>query len=56
MDREMAISLPTEKLDRSNYTSWSYKMHQYVLGHVCWSYVDGANDAAPETTQKDFPA
>ena len=36
----MASSLPTEKLDRSNYASWSYKMHQYLLGHGYWSYVD----------------
>ena len=27
MDRGMASSLPTEKLDRNNYASWSYKMH-----------------------------
>ena len=31
-------------------------MHQYLLGHVYWSYVDGANDAAPESTHKVFPA
>ena len=31
-------------------------MHQYLLGHDYWSYVDGANDAAPEPTHKDFPA
>ena len=46
-NRGMASSLPTEKLDRSNYTSWSYKMHQYLLGHGYWSYVDGVNDATP---------
>ena len=40
----MASSLPIEKLDRNNYASWSYKMHQYLLGHGYWSYVDGAND------------
>ena len=56
MDRGMASSLPTEKLDRTNYASWSYKMHQYLLGHGYWSYVDGANDAAPESTHRDFPA
>ena len=56
MDRGMASSLPTEKLDRSNYASWSYKMHQYLLGHGYWSYVDGANDATPESTHRDFPA
>ena len=33
----MASSLPTEKLDRTNYASWSYKMHQYLLGHNYWS-------------------
>ena len=33
MDRSMASSLPPEKLDRTNYASWSYKMHQYLLGH-----------------------
>ena len=56
MDRSMASSLPTEKLNRNNYASWSYKMHQYLLGHGYWSYVEGANDAAPESTHRDFPA
>ena len=50
----MASSLPTEKLDRNNYASWSYKMHQYLLGHGYWSYIEGANHAAPESTQR-FP-
>ena len=49
----MASSLPTEKLDRSNYASWSYKMHQYLLGHGYWSYIDGANDGALDATHKD---
>ena len=52
MDRGMASSLPTEKLDRTNYASWSYKMHQYLLGHGYRSYVEGANDAAPESTSR----
>ena len=56
MDRSMASSLPTEKLDRTNYASWSYKMHQYLLGHGYWSYVEGANEAAPESTHRDFRA
>ena len=56
MDRGMASSLPTEKLNRTNYASWSYKMHQYLLGHGYWSYVAGANDAAPEPTHRDFSA
>ena len=52
----MASSLLTEKLDRSNYQSWSYKMHQYVVRHGYWSYVDGANDTAPDAAHKDFLA
>ena len=56
MDRGMASSLPMEKLDRNNYASWSYKMHQYLLEHGYWSYVDGANDTTPELTHRDFPA
>ena len=54
IDRGMASSLPTEKLDRNNYASWFYKMHQYLLGHGYWSYVDGANDTAPDSTHRDF--
>ena len=54
MDRNIASSLPTEKLDRSNYASWSYKMHQYLLGHGYWSYAEGANVVAPDSTQRDF--
>ena len=53
----MGSSLSTEKLARSNYAmSWSYKMHQYLLGHEYWSYVEGANDAAPDLTHMDFSA
>ena len=31
-------------------------MHQYLLGHGCWSYVDGANVAAPDAIHRYFPA
>ena len=31
-------------------------MHQYLLGHGYWSYVEGVNDAAPNSMHKDFPA
>ena len=31
-------------------------MHQYLLGHGYWSYVEGVNNVAPELTHKDFPA
>ena len=54
MDRGMDSSLLTKKLDRNNYASWSYKMHQYLLRHGYWSYVDGANDTAPNSTHIEF--
>ena len=54
MDRSTTNSPPTEKLDRINYASWSYKMHQYLLGHDYWSYVERANEIAREPTHKDF--
>ena len=50
----MASSFRTEKLNRGNYTSWSFKMHQYLLGHGYWSYVEGVNDIVPKLTHKDF--
>ena len=56
MDKGMHGALPIEKLDRSNYMSWAYKMHQYLLGHGYWSYVEGANDATLDLTHEDFPA
>ena len=55
MDKGIGSSLPTENLDRRNYASWPYKMHQYLLGHRYWSYMEGANDAAVEPTHRDFP-
>ena len=54
MNRSMASSLLTEKLDRRNYASWSYKMYKYLLGHNYWSIVEGANVVAPDLTHKDF--
>jgi hypothetical protein len=56
MDRGVGSFLLTEKLDRTNYASWSYKMHQYMLGHGYLSYVDGANDTAPDPTDAGFAA
>jgi hypothetical protein len=48
--------LLTEKLDKTNYASWSYKIHQCLLGHGYWGYVNGANDTTPELTHANFSA
>ena len=55
MDRGMGGALPIKKLDRSNYASWEYKMHQYVFGHGYFSYIHGENEVAPKSAHKDFP-
>ena len=50
----MGGALPTEKLDRSKYAYWEYKMNQYLLGHGYWSYIHGENEVAPKLTHTDF--
>ena len=40
----MGSALPTEKLDRNNFASWEYKMHQYLVGQGYWSYITGAHE------------
>ena len=56
IDRGMASLLPTEKLDRSNYASWFYKKHQYLLKHNYWSYIDRANNTTPGVAHTELPA
>ena len=41
MNTQMGSSLPIEKLHRSNYSSWEYKMNQYLVGQGYWSYING---------------
>ena len=36
--------------------SWAYKMYKYLLEHGYWIYVEGVNDATPDSTCRDFPA
>ena len=30
-------------------------MHQYLLGHGYWSYVEGENVVVPDSAHEDFP-
>ena len=51
MNIQMGGSLPTKKLNRNNFPSWEYKMHQYLVGQGYWSYIVGAHEDRPiETT------
>ena len=48
-------TLPSEKLDRSNYSSWEYKMNQYLVGQGYGSYIIGAHENKPEITHANYP-
>ena len=51
----MGSPLHSEKLDRSNYSSWEYKMNQYFVGQGYWSYINGAQENKPEITNANYP-
>ena len=44
MNTQMGSALPSEKLDRNNFASWEYKMHQYLVGQGYWGYIKGAQE------------
>ena len=46
MNTQMGSALPTEKLDRNNFASWEYKMHQYL--------VEGAHEDQPVVTAPEY--
>ena len=48
MNTQMGSALPREKLDRNNFASWEYKMHQYFVGQGYWSNIEGAQGNRPE--------
>ena len=50
----MGGALLIEELDRSNYTSWEYKMHQYLLGQGYWSYIHRKKETTQNPAHKDF--
>ena len=47
-------ALPTKKLDRNNFASWEYKMHQYLAGQGYWSYIIGAYKNQPIETDPGY--
>ena len=52
----MGSTLPTEKLERTNYMSWEYKMYQYLDGQGYWSYIQGAHENQPDSKHANYPA
>ena len=54
MNTQMGSSLPSEKLDRRNYSSWEYKMNQYLVGQGYSSYIIGTHENKPEITHANY--
>ena len=42
-------------LDRHNYTSLEYKMHQYLVRQWYWSYIEGAQETAHDLISPNYP-
>ena len=55
MNTHMGSALPTEKLDKSNFASWKYKMHQYLVDQGYWSYIEGAYENQPNLAHANYP-
>ena len=55
MNTQMSNSLHSEKLDHNNFSSWEYKMHQYLVGQGYWSYIKGALETKYDITNVDYP-
>ena len=55
MNTEMGSSLLSEKLDQSNYSSWEYKMNQYLVGQRYWTYINDGQENKPEITNANYP-
>ena len=45
-----------EKLDRTIFASWEYKMDQYIVRQGYWSYIPGAHETQPNPTHVDYLA
>ena len=50
LNTQMGSAIPSEKLDRNNFASWEYKMHQYLVSQGYWSYIKGAQENRPDPT------
>ena len=54
MNTQMGSSLPIN-VGRSNYSSWEYKMNQYLVSQGYWSCITGALENKPEITNANYP-
>lgn len=43
----------SEKLEKNNYPAWKFRMTNFLKGKGYWDYVDGDNEEAPETPERN---
>ena len=43
----------SEKLEKNNYPAWKFRMTNFLKGKGYWDYVDGDNEVAPETPERN---
>ena len=51
----MGSSLPSEKLDQSNYSSWEYTMTQYLIDQDNESYINCAQENRHDSKNANYP-
>ena len=54
MNTQMESTLPREKLDRRNFSSWEYRMNQYLVGQGYWGYIKGLHEKKPDITDANY--
>ena len=54
MNTQMGNSLHREKLDHRNYSSWEYKMTEYLVGEGYWGYINSAQENRLDSKNDDY--
>ena len=47
------IRLSVRSLRKKNYPAWKFRMTNFLKGKGYWDYVDGDNEVAPETPERN---
>ena len=55
MNTQLGNTLPKEELDKTNFASWEYKMHQHLVSEGYWSYIE-VQETQPNPTHADYLA
>ena len=50
----MGSSLPSDKLDWSKFSSWEYKVNQYLVDQGYWGYINDTHENRPDPKNADY--